>query len=153
MLVQPCNVFEAGAVLSSGKTNERGMEMEGILIPIVAIVLSIGGPITIVIVVLAMKHKEEQAKYETIRKAVEAGRPTAEVEQMLRASGATPPNPKKSLRTGIILCGIGLGTGLIALFAGEPEAYAGMGFLLALGFAFIVVWLLVDRNKRPADAA
>jgi len=127
--------------------------MEAILVPIVGIVVSIGGPIALVIVILANKHREELARYETIRRAVESGRPTAEVEQMLRASGANPPSPNRSLRTGIILFGIGIGLGLIAVLVGEPDAFAGMGFLCALGAAFIVIWLFVDRKKRPADAA
>jgi hypothetical protein len=128
--------------------------MEGILIPIVAILVSIGGPIALVIVILSLRHREELAKYDTIRKGVEAGRPAAEMEQILRATGSSSaPNPNKSLRTGIILFGIGIGTGLTGLFIGNTNTYAGMAFLCALGTAFIMIWLFVDRRKNSADPA
>jgi hypothetical protein len=142
-----CNVGQRAAVLSS-EDNERRTGMEAILIPIVAIIISIGGPIALVIVIITLKHREDLARYDTIRRAVEAGRPAEEVERMLKASGGgSTPNPNKSLRTGIILIGIGIGTGLTGFFIGNTSTYAGMAFLCALGAAFILVWHFVDRRK------
>lgn len=70
---------------------------------------------------------------------------------MLSLTGSAPRR-KNSLRTGIILVGIGLGVGAAGTLAGEsPESLGGMAFLVLLGLAFILIWYFIDRRDKPAN--
>jgi hypothetical protein len=124
---------------------------------IVAIIIVIGGPIAIAITAIISEQRAKQRKYEAMVKAVELGRTPEEVKRMFEDD--KEKNGKDAnfrLRRGIILIGIALGLAAMALVVDRSFVVGGVSghftfgasvFLLFLGLAFIVIWLI---NKPKA---
>ncbi|MBD3370216.1 hypothetical protein GF402_07635 [Candidatus Fermentibacteria bacterium] len=113
---------------------------------VLAVLLSLGGPIAIVVLVLVHNHRKRMKRYDTAIKATEAGRSIQEIEEVI----SMMENQKSSngfLIAGIIVAGIGIGTILIGLLLGVLETSAGGIFLVVLGAAFILTWLLLGRRR------
>lgn len=122
------------------------------LVPIAAIVLSIGGPLAIAATVIILQHKQQTMLNQMISSAVAAGRSPDEVREIVEAvkGRRSGSSGKRSLRTGIILVGIGFGLALMFPFTGDSVVLGASGFVVLLGLAFVAVWLLVDRQKNQS---
>lgn len=119
------------------------------LIPIIAILSAVALPIVLgvylCIKVLAARHKE---RMELIKQGImpaEQSKPT--------------PNKYRSLRNGILCIGIALGLiiSLIICQAMELSEDAGFlvvasGILLFLGIAYVVFYMLVNKDKEIDDS-
>jgi len=126
--------------------------MEDVLIPVLAISLSIGGPVAIAIVVLVQRHRQRQKRYEMILRATEAGRSPEEIEELmetmdLRGSG------NGLLKAGFIVAAIGLGVFLIGMLNDVARQSLGGGaFVFVLGIGMVAAWYFADR-KEGRDAS
>lgn len=126
--------------------------MPAILIPVLAISLSIGGPVAVAIVVLVQRHRQRQKRYDLILRATEAGRSPEEIEELmetmdLRGSG------NGLLKAGCIVGGIGLGVLLIGLLNDVArESLGGGAFVFMLGVGMVAAWYFADR-KAGRDAS
>lgn len=120
------------------------------LVPIAAIVLSIGGPLAIAAIVILLQHRQQVMLSQMVSNAVAAGRSPEEVREIIDAfKGRTAGSGgRKSLRTGIILMAVGLGLALLTPVTGSIEALGAGGFMVILGLAFVVIWLLIDKPKN-----
>lgn len=119
------------------------------LIPIIAILSAVALPIALGVFlgikVLAARHKE---RMELIKQGImpaEQSKPT--------------PNKYRSLRNGILCIGIALGliTSLIICQAMELSEDVGFlvvasGILLFLGIAYVVFYMLVNKDKEIDDS-
>ncbi len=121
--------------------------MEGVVIPIVAIVVSVGGPVAIAIVVLAQRHRQKQKRYEMILRATEAGRSPDEIEELLGAvNGGSPRNGL--LKAGCIVAAMGLGIFLIGVLNDAARMSLGGGaFVFVLGLGMVAAWYFGDRRE------
>ncbi|NLP06100.1 hypothetical protein GX411_09150 [Candidatus Fermentibacteria bacterium] len=122
------------------------------LVPIAAIVLSIGGPLAIALVVILLQHRQQAMLNQMVSSAVAAGRSPDEVREIIEAVKGRPSGSsgRRSLRTGIILAAVGLGLAFIALVTGTPAALGAAGFMILLGLAFVAIWFLVDKPKNQS---
>ncbi len=108
--------------------------MEGVLIPIVAIVFSLSIPIVAIIV----DHFSKRNKLRVIEKAIEKG---LSLENL---SLTEKKGPRVPYRSGMVTLAVGLGIGILAILIGriEPEALypiLGAGSIPALvGIALIL---------------
>jgi hypothetical protein len=119
---------------------------------IVAIIIVIGGPMAIAITAIISEQRAKQRKYEAMVKAVELGRTPEEVKRMFEDDKEKNGKDANSrLRRGIILIGIALGLAAMALVVDRSFVVGGVNghftfgasvFLLFLGLAFIVIWLI-----------
>jgi len=124
------------------------MDITGIF----AILIVIGGPMAIAITAIISEHRAKQRKYEAMVKAVELGRTPEEVKMMFEEEKEKNGKDVNSrLRRGIILIGIALGLAAMALVVDRSFVIGGVSghftfgasvFLLFLGLAFIVIWLI-----------
>jgi len=124
---------------------------------IIAIIVVIGGPMAIAITAIVAEHRAKQRKYEAMVRAVELGRTPEEVKMMFdEEKDRNGKDVNSRLRRGIILIGVALGLAAMALVVDRSILIGGVSghftlgaavFLLFLGLAFIVVWLV---NKPKA---
>lgn len=113
---------------------------------VLAVLLSLGGPIAIVVLVLVHNHRKRMKRYDAAIKATEAGRSIQEIEEVISMM-ENQKNSNGFLIAGIIVAGIGIGTILVGLLLGVLETSAGGVFLVVLGAAFILTWLLLCRRR------
>jgi hypothetical protein len=126
---------------------------------IIAILLVIGGPMAIAITAIITDHKNRRKRYETMLKAVELGRSPEEVKMLFadeKDKNGTDANSR--LRRGIILIGVALGLAAMSLVVDRSLLFGGVSghftlgasvFLLFLGLAFIVIWLINKPKVKP----
>jgi hypothetical protein len=123
-------------------------------VPIVAMVLSIGGPVVLVIIILMNRHRLAQQKYLSIHDALESGKTPEEVEQMIdvmeKQRVKSPKRRTGYLRAGFVLMGASISTLFIGLIIGVTECLAAAAGGFALGLALTAVWLVVDRSPDRA---
>ena len=125
---------------------------------IVAIIIVIGGPMAIAITAIISEHRAKQRKYEAMVKSVELGRTPEEVKVMFEEEKQKNGKDANSrLRKGIILIGIALGLAAMALVIDRSFTINGVSgnftygasvFLLFLGLAFIVIWLISKPKAK-----
>ena len=123
-------------------------------VPIIAMVLSIGGPVIIALVVLMNRHGLAKQKYQRIHDALESGRTPEEVERMIevmeKSRAKTPRRRTGYFRFGIVLMGASVSTLIVGLIIGVRECLAAAGGGFVLGLAFAATWYLMDRNSKTA---
>ncbi len=104
----------------------------GVFIPIVAIIMSIG----LVIIIIVMEHRRKLQQYEIIQEAIEKG-----VEPPV-----FPDKKKDPIRTGIILMAFGLGIGLALGITSEEFRTAALGLILFIPGIGYLIYGLMRRN-------
>ena len=126
-------------------------EPVALLIPVLGIVIGVGGPMLVIIYAILYSHKTKVARYETLKRVLEGNLAPEQVEvamQSLSGAQSPPVNPrKKSLSTGIILLclalGILVGSLLVDVFRGFAFASLVLGFL---GIGNILIALFVQKD-------
>jgi hypothetical protein len=120
------------------------------LVPVVAMVLSIGGPVILVIIILMNRHRMAQERYARITGALESGKTPEEVERMIEVMDKTrakaPRRRTGFLRGGVVLAGASIATLFIGLIIGVKACLAAAAGGFVLGLALVAVWMLVDRS-------
>ena len=118
------------------------------MIPIVAITLSLGGPIAIVIILMSQRHRQKQKRYEMVLRATEAGRTPEEIEKLLGTVGGRR-SENVLLKAGCIVSAIGLGSFLLGTFNDVASMSIGGGaFVFVLGLGMVAAWYLGDRRAE-----
>ncbi len=117
---------------------------------IVALILSIGGPVVLVIILLMNRHRIALLKYERIHQALESGRSPEEVERMIKMMEKTkiPRRRTGFFRTGFVVIGLSLSSLVVGLIIGVKACLAASGAGLVFGLALIAVWYMIDRNTN-----
>jgi hypothetical protein len=122
--------------------------VEDVLIPIVAILVSIGGPVAIAIVVLVQRHRNREKRYEMILRATEAGRSPQEIEELLGTVDGGGSGGNALLKAGCIVAAIGLGVFFIGLLNDVAQMSLGGGaFVFVLGLGMVAAWYFGDRRE------
>ncbi|HIE06135.1 MAG TPA: hypothetical protein EYP58_04970 [bacterium (Candidatus Stahlbacteria)] len=113
---------------------------------LVAVILIFGMPIIIVVAAFICRYKSSKKKYEAMVKAIEMGKNPDEVKELFNIE-AKKKSVKKNysgyLRSGIVLAGIGSGLLGMGFISGEADLYGPGVFLLILGFALYVIYLIM----------
>ncbi len=116
-------------------------------IPIVAIVLSIGGPLAIAVLAIQASHKKDMALQELVANAASAGRTPAEIREIVETLNPRSSKGRAgSLKIGIILVAAALAMGFVAIVLDRTSLLAPAAFSLFIGAAFLVIWRIVDRT-------
>jgi hypothetical protein len=127
---------------------------EAIMVPIVAMVLSIGGPVVLVIIILMNRHRIAQQRYVSINDALASGKTPEEVERMIevmdRQREKSPKRKTGYFRAGVVLMGASVSTLFIGLIIGVTECLAAAAGGFVLGLALVAVWAVIDREKTRA---
>ena len=119
---------------------------------IIALLLSIGGPIALVVILLMNRYRAAQQKHEKIYQALDSGRSPEEVERMIKMMEKTriPRRRTGFFRTGFVVIGLSLSSLVIGLIIGVEACLAAAGAGLVFGLALIAVWYMMDRNSKTA---
>ncbi|MCD4848927.1 MAG: hypothetical protein K8R76_12140 [Candidatus Aegiribacteria sp.] len=117
---------------------------------IIALLLSIGGPVILALVILMNRHHLAQKKYERINQALESGRSPEEVERMIKMmeKRRVPRRRTGFFRTGFVVIGLSLSSLVVGLVIGVEACLAAAGAGLVFGLALIAVWYMMDRNTK-----
>jgi hypothetical protein len=116
-------------------------------IPVIAIVLSIGGPLAIAALVIHSSHRKDMALQEMVASAVASGKSPEEIREII---GIVNPrrqgNRLGTLKAGVLLIGMAAAMAFTALVLGhtamlEPGAYLFFG-----GVALVLIWRVTDRK-------
>lgn len=129
---------------------ERRPGMDGFMesaIPVIAIVLSIGGPLAIAALVIHSSHRKDMALQEMVASAVASGKGPEEIREIVGIISPRQPRSRLgTLKAGILLIGIAAAMAFTALVMGhtgmlEPGAYLFFG-----GIALVVIWRVTVRK-------
>lgn len=127
------------------------MDSLAMLIPILGILLGVGGPMLAIIFGTYYSHKTKVAKYETLKSALEGNLSPEQVDLVVQSLGrpeTAPVNPrKKSLVNGILLLSIALAVALGAMVIGHIKGFVFAALVLGfIGIANIVIALFVQKE-------
>lgn len=122
----------------------------GMWVGIVALILSIGGPVVLAIILIMNRHRMALQKYEKINQALESGRSPEEVERMIKMMEKVkiPRLRTGFFRTGSVVIGLSLSSLVVGLIIGVKACLAAAGAGLVFGLALIAVWYMMDRNTK-----
>ncbi len=130
----------------------------GALVPLVAIVTSIGVPALVVVMIVAMNHRKQIARYDLIEKALKGDTSPEVVDQLVKSLGnedqkrTTPPR-ERHLTHAVVLLALGISFFLLRLIIGGTEVtgLTATGTVLTmLGLAKLVIaFLIAGRNPEP----
>ena len=115
--------------------------MNGIWIPIIAIMFGCGIPIVAII----FEHFTKKAKLRVIEKAIEQGQPVDE----LSLDGKK--GPRIPYRSGMVSLAVGLGLGIFALLMGYSEGDALYPLLGAASIPVLIGIVLIINDKINYD--
>jgi len=133
------------------------MEM-GALVPLVAIVTSIGAPALVVVMIVALNHRKQIARYDLIEKAIQGDSSPEVVDQLVKSLGSeeqkrTTPPRERHLTHATILLALGISFFLLRFIIGGTDVtgLTATGTVLAmLGLAKLVIaFLIVGKNPEP----
>jgi hypothetical protein len=120
-------------------------------IPIVLTVLiSVGGPVAIVIIAIVMNHLSKKRRYEAMVKAIELGgtKDPEAIRELFMTQKAKDDNGVGYLKGGIVVAGIGLGLFGMGMAMGEVEMYGPSAFMFILGLALVLVYYVLGHRKK-----
>jgi hypothetical protein len=142
-----------GRIHRPGELERRGLEMEGILVPITFFAMIAA----IVILPRYFRSQERQKMAEAMRAAIEHGQPLpTDIMDAVSTNVRAPDimaTPQRDLRTGIIWLGVGIGFAALgaALSFEEPDSLLPLlgvaAFPVFIGLAFVILSVI---NKRKA---
>lgn len=127
--------------------------IESTLIPIIAIIISVGGPVAIVIVAIVAAYMRKKRHYEAMVKAMELGKDPEAIGQLFMAKVEKKDDDGLGyLKGGIVVAGIGLGLFGMGTALGEIDMYGPSVFMFILGLTLVLVYLVIrpkDKDKSP----
>lgn len=120
-------------------------------IPIVLTVLiSIGGPVAIVVVAIVMNYLSKKKRYNAMVKAIELGGtkdPEAIKQLFMNDKSKEKSDGSGYLKGGIIVSGIGLGLFGMGTVLSEVEMYGPAAFMFILGLAMVLVYVIIKPKN------
>ena len=142
--------------------------MEGtlaVMTPLMAVILSLGIPIVVVIMVFLKKMKKDQQQKE-IRQLIIENKTDPETAKLLIDEPKKPKEPRKpgtidlgTLRTACILLGIGLGAAIDWLAHIDPDENIYFWLIIAFGIgigmlcSFLVEVEMAKKQKPTQDSS
>jgi hypothetical protein len=121
-------------------------------IPIVLTVLiSVGGPVAIVIVAIVLAYMRKKKRYEVMLKALELGKNTdpAAIKELFEVKTSKEDDGMGYLKGGIVVAGIGLGLFGMGLSLADGGLFGPATFMFILGLALVLVHLVIrPKNKE-----
>lgn len=124
-----------------------------VIIPLVAILSVFGGPVIVVLgIALAVvwyHHRRRRLIHDTLNRMIDQG---MEIPPHM-SSVLDDPEPRRdaALRKGLLLSGLGIGLIIFFLTVGAATA-AGIGAIpLFIGFGYLLIWRLEDRQSASVD--
>ena len=131
------------------------MGAEEVMVPLLAIVLSVGGPMVILLVILMNRHRLSLQKYSRIQEALESGKTPEEVERMIDIIEKAHFKPRRKrngyLRAGVVMIGLGLASAVVGASIGVSACLAAAGGGVVFGLSLVAVWYIVDRKQGTAE--
>jgi len=129
---------------------ERRPGMDGFMesaIPIVAIILSIGGPLAIAALVIRSSHRKDMALQEMVASAVASGKGPDEIREIVGIINPKQPrNRLWTLKAGVFLIGISAAMAFTALVLGQTGMLEPGAYLFFGGIALVVIWRVTARK-------
>ncbi len=130
------------------------------LIPIVAIISSIGIPAVVIIIALYTWHKRKIARYNVIERAIESNASPEVIERLVTSISEengkkrTPPK-QRNLIHGTILLALGIGLFSMRFFISAPDDIAGVsitGLVLTLLAAakFVIAFFILKKDPEQS---
>jgi hypothetical protein len=99
------------------------------------------------------QYLKRKRHYEALVKAMELGKNPEQVKELFAVEKISPPkNGKGLVKSGIVVIGIGLGLGMMAIFL-PAEATEGLLAACALisvfGLSLVAAYLLTKKREKP----
>ncbi|MDE1898801.1 MAG: hypothetical protein KGI40_01415 [Xanthomonadaceae bacterium] len=114
------------------------------LVDVLAVVLSLGMPIIIVVAGLVYSYRRAQLRQQLLLKLVESGQPIpAELLQ------PTNPTPRSPLRAAIVWAAVGLGLVVFGAMNGQRPILAAGFIPLLVGLGLLLVHWIEGRRVTP----
>jgi hypothetical protein len=118
---------------------------------VLTVLISVGGPISIVIVAIVMNYKGKKKRLEAMVRAIELGG-TKDPEAIKQLFMADKPQEKGDgtgyLKGGIVVSGIGLGLFAMGLALGELDMFGPSAFMFILGLSMVLVYLVIRPKEK-----
>ncbi len=117
---------------------------------VLTVLISVGGPVAIVIVAIALAYMRKKKYYEAMVKAMELGKDPEAIGQLFMAKAEKKDdNGLGYLKGGIVVAGIGLGLFGMGLFLDDGGLFGPSAFMFILGLALVLVYLVIrPKNKE-----
>lgn len=138
---------EALGELSNIKIGYSGIGFFETIVALVAICLTLGLPVIILIVALVSAQRKRRQMMTLINSYIEADRPVPE-HVLSEFSGS--PTGKKQLKSGINMFVIGVGIALFFGIISGDWSVSALGFIpMAIGAARLFNWYIDDKDESP----
>lgn len=139
---------EALGELSKINIGYSGIGIFEAIVAIVAICLTLGLPVIILIVALVSAQRKRRQMMTLINSYIEADRPVPE-HVLSEFSGS--PTGKKQLKSGINIFVIGVGIALFFGIISDDWSVSALGFIpMAIGAARLFNWYIDNQGEEPA---
>ncbi len=98
-------------------------------------------------------YLKRKRHYDALVKALELGKNPEQVKELFAVEKVSPPkNGKGLVKSGIVVIGIGLGLGMMALFlpAGATPGLLASGTLITVfGLSLVAAYLITKKKEKP----
>ena len=118
---------------------------------VLTVLISVGGPVAIVIVAIVLAYKRKAKRYDAMLKALQLGKNTdpAAIKELFEAKTAKEDDGMGYLKGGIVVAGIGLGLFGMGLTLDDGGLFGPSAFMFILGLALVLVHLVIrPKNKE-----
>lgn len=122
-----------------------------IVVPVVAIIVGIGGPVLAVVLATYYSHRTRVARYEAVKHALDGNLTPEQVDRMVQVLGRPEESRvgsrRKRLSSGIVLLCLAIAFGLAYLIAGTGKAILFPALVVGfIGIANIAIAILVQKD-------
>jgi Flp pilus assembly protein TadB len=119
-------------------------------LPIIFVtIFSIGGPVAIIIVAIALHYWHKKKYYDSLVKALETGKKPEEIKELFEIeSHKREKNGKGFLIGGTIVTGLGIAFLILGMVVGEVGLYGSSAFFIVMGLTLAVVYFFTRPRKK-----
>lgn len=118
---------------------------------VLTVLISVGGPVAIVIVAIVLAYKRKAKRYDVMLKALELGKNAdpAAIRELFEVKTSKEDDGMGYLKGGIVVAGIGLGLFGMGLALSDGGLFGPSAFMFILGLALVLVHLVIKpKNKE-----
>lgn len=118
---------------------------------VLTVLISVGGPVAIVIVAIVLAYKRKAKRYDVMLKALELGKNAdpAAIRELFEVKTSKEDDGMGYLKGGIVVAGIGLGLFGMGLALSDGGLFGPSAFMFILGLALVLVHLVIrPKNKE-----
>jgi len=118
---------------------------------VLTVLISVGGPVAIVIVAIVLAYKRKAKRYDVMLKALELGKNAdpAAIKELFEVKTSKEDDGMGYLKGGIVVAGIGLGLFGMGLALNDGGLFGPSAFMFILGLALVLVHLVIKpKNKE-----